>query len=113
MVITWTMFYLLSGSSWHARIYKEAIPALRHQVFEKRVPAKVSFGASCFPYDVGYIPIWWARATVAENIVSWKEHSTGGHFPAVECGDALNADILEFVSRLPEPARLVLRSPHV
>ncbi|KAF8904475.1 epoxide hydrolase domain-containing protein [Gymnopilus junonius] len=110
LVITWAMFYLLSGSSWHARIYKEAIQALRQQVLEKRVPATVSFGASCFPYDVGYIPIWWAKATVAENIVFWKEHLTGGHFPSIECGDALNTDILDFVSRLSDSALLTLRS---
>lgn len=109
-IITWTMFYLLSKSSWHARIYKEAIPALRHQVLEKRVPAKVAFGASCFPYDVGYVPIWWAKATLAENIVLWKEHDKGGHFPSVECGDVLKEDILEFVGSLSQGTREMLRT---
>jgi hypothetical protein len=112
-VITWTMLYLLSESSWHARVYKEAIPALRTQVLDKCIPAKVAFGASCFPYDVGYIPIWWAKATVAKNIVFWKEHEQGGHFPSVECGDVLKQDIWDFVGSLPAETQRLLKTSSV
>jgi len=106
LVITWVMFYLLSGSPWQARIYKEAIPALGEQVMSKRISRDVAFGMSCFPYDVGYIPIWWAKATVAENIVLWKEHDKGGHFPSVEYPDVLKTDIWEFAASLsPETQR--------
>ncbi|KAF8973121.1 epoxide hydrolase domain-containing protein [Flammula alnicola] len=103
MVITWTMFYLLSESAWHARIYKEAIPSLRHQVLDKKISAKVAFGVSCFPYDVGYIPLWWAKATVADNIVLWA-------FPSVECGEVLKEDVWEFIGSLPEGTRRLLKS---
>lgn len=58
MIITWTMLYLLSESSWHGRIYKEAIPASVDQVFNKVIPAKVAFGASIFPYDTADTPLW-------------------------------------------------------
>lgn len=105
MVITWTMLYLLSESSWHARIYKESIPKLREQVMEKAIGKEVAFGASCFPYDVGYVPRWWAQTTVASNIVFWKEHTSAGHFPSVERPDLLKGDIWEFVGSLPEQTR--------
>lgn len=110
MVITWTMFYLLSESSWHARIYKEAIPALRDQVLNKKISSNVAFGASAFPYDVGYVPLWWAKATVAENIIFWKEHENAGHFPAVECSEVLKDDIWEFVGSLPQDTCQALKS---
>ena len=109
-VITWTILYLLSESSWHARIYKEAIPALRTQVLDKPISEKVAFGASCFPYDVGYVPVWWAKATVAKNIVFWKEHEKGGHFPSVECADVLKEDIWNFVGSLPAETQTLLKT---
>ncbi|KAF9049965.1 epoxide hydrolase domain-containing protein [Panaeolus papilionaceus] len=109
-VITWTMLYLLSDSSWHARIYKESIPGLRQQVLEKKVPSGVAFGASMFPYDVGYVPVWWAKASVAENITLWKEHDKGGHFPSVEYPSLLMNDIWEFVGGLPASTRQLLSS---
>ncbi|KAF9568038.1 epoxide hydrolase domain-containing protein [Agrocybe pediades] len=108
-VITWVMFYLVAGNSWHARIYKEAIPALRVQVLDKRISDKVAFGASCFPYDVGYVPVWWAKATIAENVVLWKEHDKGGHFPSVECAEVLKADIWEFVASLSKDTQKILK----
>ena len=46
--------------------------------------------------DVMNIPRWWAACTVAQNIVFWKEHTSGGHFPSVEKPDELVEDIREF-----------------
>jgi hypothetical protein len=109
MIITWTMFYLLSESSGHARIYKESKATLNDQVLSKKIPGKVAFGASAFPYDIGYVPLWWAKATIAENIVFWKENERGGHFPAVECGEVLKADVWEFVGSLPQETRDALK----
>ncbi|PPQ78355.1 hypothetical protein CVT25_011638 [Psilocybe cyanescens] len=100
IVITWTMLYLLSGSSWHARIYKYGATMLPAHLDNKVISDKVAFGASCFPYDVGYVPIWWAKATLAKNVVFWKEHSKGGHFAATESPEALQEDIREFVANL-------------
>lgn len=110
LVITWTMLYLLSESSWHARIYKEAAPVLRPEILEKKIPSKVAFGASCFPYDVGYAPLWWAKVSLAENIVFWKEHSHSGHFPSVECPEELKNDIWAFVGSLSKETRDSLKS---
>ncbi|KAF5352057.1 hypothetical protein D9758_009391 [Tetrapyrgos nigripes] len=102
VVITWTILYLLSGSAWHARIYKVGINNLGKEVLSKTIATQVPLGYSSFPLDVGYIPQWWAVASVAENIVFWKEHAKGGHFASVECPEALIEDIQEFVRILRE-----------
>ncbi|KAK7461006.1 hypothetical protein VKT23_008933 [Stygiomarasmius scandens] len=102
LVITWTILYLLSGSSWHARIYKEGIATITKEVLSTKIAAQVPLGYSSFPQDVGYIPKWWAEGSVAENIVLWKEHGKGGHFASVEVSDALIGDIQEFVGLLRE-----------
>lgn len=107
VVITWTMLYLLSGSAGHARIYKQAT-VLKGEVLDKAISKDVAFGASCFPRDVGYIPRWWAQVGIAENIVFWREHKKGGHFPAVECSDVLTADFLEFVETIKGKRRQAL-----
>ncbi|TFK73927.1 epoxide hydrolase domain-containing protein [Pluteus cervinus] len=99
-VITWTMLYLLSENAGNARLYKEGIATLPKEVLSKVIPETVLFGASCFPNDIGYIPQWWAQVGVAKNIVFWREHEAGGHFPAVECGDVLKADFREFVEKV-------------
>ncbi|KAF8894045.1 alpha beta-hydrolase [Infundibulicybe gibba] len=98
-VITWTMLYILSGSAAHARIYKEA-QRLKDEVFNKCIGSEVDVGASCFPYDVGFIPIWWARVSIGKSIVFWKVHHKGGHFPSVECPELLGPDILEFTKAI-------------
>jgi len=109
--ITWAMLYLLSNSAWHARIYKELIgPGAKEQVLDNLVPSSVALGASIFPYDVAYIPIWWAKAVISTNIVFWKEHETGGHFASVERPDLLKADIWEFVGKLPAATKRELAS---
>ena len=43
-----------------------------------------------------YIPQWWASGTVAKNLVFWKEHDKGGHFPCYECPELLASDLREF-----------------
>jgi pimeloyl-ACP methyl ester carboxylesterase len=102
VVITWAMLYLIAGSAGHARIYKEAATTLTEELYSKRISSKVPFGFSAFPFDVGYVPQWWARATVAENIVFWKNHEKGGHFPSCERPAELEDDIQEFVRILRE-----------
>ena len=52
--------------------------------------------------EVMSIPRWWAACTVAQNIVFWKEHTSGGHFPAVEKPDELVEDIRDFTKLLNE-----------
>jgi len=112
--ITWAMLYLLSNSAWHARIYREFVGgAVKEQVLDNLIPSSVAFGASIFPYDVAYIPIWWAKAVVSTNILFWKEHKTGGHFASVERPDLLKTDIWEFVSMLPAATKQELKSSGV
>jgi hypothetical protein len=33
---------------------------------------------------------------MADNIVFWREHEKGGHFPSVDCSDVLERDFLDF-----------------
>ncbi len=58
-----------------------------------------------FHSDVLNIPKWWAAASVAKNIVFWKEHDKGGHFPSVEVPEVLVEDIREFTEMI-NPARM-------
>jgi len=108
-VITWAMLYLLSNSAWHARIYKTGALQLKEQVLSKSITSRVAFGASCFPYEVAYVPKWWAEKTVADNIIFWKEHDKGGHFPSVEQPKVLRSDIRAFIALLPESTKRTLR----
>ncbi|KAJ3840916.1 epoxide hydrolase domain-containing protein [Lentinula raphanica] len=103
-VITWTMLYLISGSAGHARIYKEAMSETDGTTFVlgSRISNEVAVGVSSFPKDVGYATKWWAEATLAEKIVTWRENDKGGHFPSVECPDALISDVLEWVKAVKE-----------
>lgn len=99
-VLTWVTLYLLSGSAGHARIYKEAIPTLSGEVLQQKISKEVALGVSAFPKDVGYVPRWWAEATIAEDIVFWREHAKGGHFPSIECPEVLLKDFQDFVEEI-------------
>ncbi len=56
--------------------------------------------------DVLNVPRWWASCTVASNIVFWRDHDHGGHFPATEIPDVLVQDIRDF-SKAINPTRMV------
>jgi pimeloyl-ACP methyl ester carboxylesterase len=103
-VITWTMLYLLSNSAGHARIYKEgnSEEGGTTTVLGSKISKDVAVGVSSFPKDIAYATKWWAEATMAENIVTWREHDKGGHFPAVECPDVLISDLQEWVQAVRE-----------
>ncbi|KAJ4489994.1 epoxide hydrolase domain-containing protein [Lentinula aciculospora] len=97
-VLTWTMLYLISGSAGHARIYKEAVELDEiNGLLGTKISKEVAIGVSSFPKDIAYATKWWAEATLAENIVTWREHDKGGHFPSVECPDALTSEVQEWV----------------
>lgn len=58
-----------------------------------------------------YIPRWWAAVTAASNIIFWKEHEKGGHFPSLERPDVLAADIREFTGLLsPQKLEVLVKS---
>jgi hypothetical protein len=110
--------YLINGTSGHASIYRnvkgKGLESFYTDLLNKTVPNNVDFGASTFPKgthtasstipinltritDVMNIPKWWASCTVASNIVFWRDHDKGGHFPATEEPDVLVEDIRDFV----------------
>ncbi|KAH8592777.1 Alpha/Beta hydrolase protein [Bisporella sp. PMI_857] len=101
-VITWAMLYIIPGTSGHANIYKNCkgkrLPLFKEYFLNRVITDQVDFGVSVFPYDCYNIPKWWADASVASNIVFWKEHERGGHFAAMEKPAELVADIREFTS---------------
>lgn len=56
----------------------------------------IPVGVSVFPKDVMHATRWWTEAAVARNIVFWKEHDKGGHFPSIEKPTELIDDIRSF-----------------
>ncbi|KAF4633047.1 hypothetical protein G7Y89_g5070 [Cudoniella acicularis] len=103
-VITWAMMYLIPKSSAHAAIYTNfkgsKLKDFETYLLNKRIPPTVDFGASCFPKEVFNIPSFWARASISENIVFWREHARGGHFPSIERPHVLIQDIRDFSARI-------------
>lgn len=100
LVITWTVLYLLPQTAGSCRIYKEGMARVQEEVLDRKISKRVAFGFSAFPKDIGYLPKWWVEATMAENVTFWREHDKGGHFPSVERGDVLLADIRDFVETI-------------
>ncbi len=112
------MARLAMGRSINGRPRARISPSLT-AMFDKIISRDVGFGASIFPkvcwsilllklreidvlifLDACYAPRWWADCKVAQNIVFWKEHQLGGHFPSVEQPAVLAADIREFTKAL-------------
>jgi pimeloyl-ACP methyl ester carboxylesterase len=109
LMITWTMIYLLSHSSGHARIYKAATDTLVPEVLEKKISGEVALGISMFPKDVAFMTRWWAEAVIAEKVTFWRVHDKGGHFPSVEVPALLTMDLTEFVQfQIPEERKKLL-----
>ncbi|CZS87900.1 hypothetical protein WAI453_000285 [Rhynchosporium graminicola] len=99
-LITWTMLYLIPGTAGHASIYKNGKAksqlAKVTSIISTPLPKTVDFGASIFPKDVLNIPHFWASSTVSRNIIIWRTHDKGGHFPSIEKPDELIKDIRDF-----------------
>jgi microsomal epoxide hydrolase len=55
------------------------------------------FGFSWFPMEIAPVPKAWVETT--GNLVWWREHSSGGHFAALERPEVLLGDLLEFVEK--------------
>jgi hypothetical protein len=53
------------------------------------------------------IPRWWASCSASKNIVFWREHDKGGHFPPMEQPDVFVEDIRDF-SKVINPTRMAL-----
>ncbi|KAH6674276.1 alpha beta-hydrolase [Halenospora varia] len=107
--ITWAMLYLIAGNSGHACIYTnfkgEKLKMFNDYLLNKRISKNVDFGASIFPKEVFNVPRWWAKTSIAQNIVFWREHDKGGHFASVERPDVLVKDIRDWTAVM-NPARI-------
>lgn len=109
-----TQIYLIPTSSAHAAIYTTfkgtKLANFNTYLLDNRLPSHVDFGASLFPKEVFNVPPFWARARVANNIVFWKEHLHGGHFPSVERPEVLVGDIRDFTLKIGKGRMLGLRA---
>jgi microsomal epoxide hydrolase len=56
------------------------------------------FGFSWFPKELAPIPKAWAETT--GDLIFWRQHSSGGHFAALEKPDELWQDIEAFVEQV-------------
>ncbi|KAH8723290.1 Alpha/Beta hydrolase protein [Phaeosphaeriaceae sp. PMI808] len=85
---------ILAGVSlyWLAGCYPTSIYTYRESLSCAKTDKPV--GYSCFPWDLASVPRAWVEKAV--RLVSFKEHSQGGHFAALERLEALLADVEEF-----------------
>jgi microsomal epoxide hydrolase len=56
------------------------------------------FGFSWFPKEITPVPKAWTATT--GNLVFFKQHTSGGHFAAVERPEVLLADIESFIKQV-------------
>lgn len=56
------------------------------------------------------IPRWWAEGSLAKNIIFWREHEKGGHFPCFESPAVLAADIRTFTKAINDETVKALKS---
>ena len=95
-VLTNVMMHWMQGATPGLRFYKSAFqetdPTGYHNAFTRYLATP--FGFSSFPREVALAPVDWMRAIA--NVQFYKEHETGGHFPAVECPDVLVADLRDW-----------------
>ena len=90
------MMHWMQGVTPGLRFYKAA-PSEQESSSSKKcwtVYHDTPVGISCFPKEVMAPPRDWI-AHVA-NVQYWNEHTTGGHFPHVECPDKLVGDLRDF-----------------
>lgn len=55
-------------------------------------------GYSRFPYDNSGVPESWAKEV--GNLIFYKAHERGGHFPALEYAEVLWEDVESFVRQV-------------
>ena len=95
-VLTFVMMHWMQGATPGLRFYKaanlESGPTNSKNAFTTYLATPL--GVSNFPKEIAMPPIDWIQAIA--NVQFYKEHQTGGHFPAVECPDALVADLREW-----------------
>lgn len=96
-IITWTLLHYFPGPTTAFQMYRENLPVFEAGETPPGVVGryvKVPTGVSAFAREVFMVPRKWAEGEL--NIVEWKEHPRGGHFPAYERPKELSMDIIEF-----------------
>ncbi|KAL5505055.1 hypothetical protein ACEPAH_7718 [Sanghuangporus vaninii] len=95
---TVALYYLSGSFPTSVMIYyasTKEFPAFRLPASEGKFSLKNKFGFSAFPYELSCYP----KVVLATYgpLVYHKEHSSGGHFPALDCPNDYISDLREFV----------------
>ncbi|KAL5521066.1 hypothetical protein ACEPAG_8988 [Sanghuangporus baumii] len=95
---TVALYYLSGSFPTSVMIYyavRQSIPYMS-PTSEGKFLLKNKFGFSAFPYEISCNP----KAVLATYgpLAYHKEHSSGGHFPALDCPNDYMSDVREFVS---------------
>lgn len=95
-----SLYWFTNTAATSANFYYEGAPAMR-ELTSGNVPAPIPAPAavSVFPHDI-MLPIPALASRYLGNIVQWRDHEHGGHFPALECPGTLAADLRSFVRDL-------------
>ena len=95
-VLTFVMMHWMQGATpglWYYKAaFQESDPTDTKHAYTTYLATPLGF--SNFPKELIIPPIDWMQAVA--NVQFHGEHETGGHFPAVECPDALVADLREW-----------------
>ncbi|KAF5510285.1 Epoxide hydrolase 1 [Colletotrichum siamense] len=95
-IINLVMMHWIQGATPGLRFFRETFGDKREadKAFDGYL--KVPTGVSIFPGEILPCPKDWAKQLA--NIIFWRQHEHGGHFPALECPDDLVNDIRKFLS---------------
>lgn len=95
-ILTFVMMHWMQGATPGLRYYKSAYQESESMSTKNSFTKYLAtpLGVSNFPREIGIPPKDWIQAIA--NVQFYKEHETGGHFPAVECPNALVADLREW-----------------
>lgn len=80
----------ICDDAWDARCHARA--AVLQSCISRVRNTKNAF--TTFLTEIAIPPLDWMQAIA--NVQFYREHETGGHFPAVECPDALVGDLREW-----------------
>ena len=95
-ILNSVMMHWISGATPGLRYYKAAFeesgPYSLKEAFTRYCGTPM--GVSAFPREISMPPWDWIGAVC--NVQWRREHDRGGHFPSVECPDALVGDLREW-----------------
>ncbi|MBL0885612.1 epoxide hydrolase family protein [Myceligenerans indicum] len=101
-----SVYWFTNTAATSANFYYEGAPAMR-ELTSGNVPGPhpARAAVSVFPHDI-MLPIPALASRYLGNIVQWRDHEHGGHFPALECPQALAADLRSFARDLRKAPQL-------